>query len=213
MALVAGIICIPLLSYCFGLYGNTRSNLIKSVVLNDLGASETFRRTGISYNHYITYLYISSPLANLQKNVDEGNGFLNKGDLKSFIFYNIIPESFTMRLNRILNLESPGYSLITPQLIVGSFLMVSFFTLGWLGIIIMVFYLLAFILLCLYLLKRQDSFQLTTLCILSTSVSLLIFSNFLNRLDVILMLFIYPAIFQLIYSGKWKVLPVRFFKR
>ena len=59
------LVCIPFFSYCFGLYGNTRSNLSKAFVLNDLGASEAFIKSGISYNHYMTYLYISSPLANL----------------------------------------------------------------------------------------------------------------------------------------------------
>ena len=70
LVIVLSIISIPVFSYCFGLYGNFRSNLTKSFVINDLGASETFKNSGISYNHYMTYLYLSSPLANLQKNID-----------------------------------------------------------------------------------------------------------------------------------------------
>jgi hypothetical protein len=35
---------------------------------------------------------------------------------------------------------------------------------------------------------------------LSTTITLLIFSNFLNRLDVILMLFVYPVLFHFIFK-------------
>ncbi|MCE5344885.1 MAG: hypothetical protein LLG13_01185 [Bacteroidales bacterium] len=205
LIILAGIICIPLLSYCFGLYGNTRSNLIKSFVLNDLGASETFKNLGISHNHYMTYLYIASPLANLQKNIDNGDGFFNKREYENFFFYSLLPESFTMRLEKPLHLSPPVCSLITPELIAGSFLMVSFHTIGWGGMISMVVFLFAFILLCLAIIRRWTIFSVTTFCILSTAVSLLIFANFLNRLDVILMLFIYPVLFHLIYTGSNRV--------
>lgn len=194
------LISVPVFSYSFGLYGNYRSNLSKSFIIDDLGASETFKNLRISHNHYISYLYVSSPLANLQKNIDEGNGFLNNGNIKNLIFYNIIPESFTARLSKTFNLVPPEISLITPELIVGTFLIVSFVTMGWAGMIIMLVFFFGFIILCLYLSGRWNTFRVITLCILSTTSSLLIFSNFLNRLDVLLMLFIYPVLFHFIYS-------------
>jgi hypothetical protein len=200
LVIIAGIICIPFLSYCFGLYGNTRSNLTKSFVLNDLGASNTFKDMGINYNHYMTYLYISSPLANLQENIDRGKGFLNREDVKDFIFYSLMPVSVTIRLEKPLNITPPACNLINPELIVGSLFMISYFTLGWLGMIIMLIFLFVFIVLCLFLIKIWNTFFATTLSILSTTISLLIFSNFLNRLDVILMLFIYPVFFHFVYT-------------
>lgn len=207
--ILAFIICIPLFSYSFGLYGNTRSNLTKSIVLDDLGASDAFKKTGISYNHYITYLYISSPLANLQKNIDEQMEILNSGDFKGLLFFSLIPESFTMRLKNAFKLIPPNCSLITPELIVGTFFMVSFYTMGWPGMVIMLLFLFAFIMLCLFLSDRWNTFQVTLFCILSTAVSLLIFSNFLNRLDVVMMLFIYPVAFHFIYTRA----PMFFTKR
>jgi hypothetical protein len=209
LILVTAIVCIPVLSYCFGLYGNKRSNLNESYVINDLGASESFKHSGISYNHYITYLYLSSPLANLQKNVDNGNGFLNNRDFKAFFFYSLLPQSFTLRLEKTLKLIPPECSLIIPDLIAGSFFLIGFFTLGWLGMALMLIYLFAIILLCLFLLKKCDTFSVSTYSILVTAVSLMIFSNFLNRLDVILMLFVYPPFFHLIYTGKIRNLLMR----
>lgn len=202
MIILGFLICIPLFSFCFGLYGNIRSNLTKSFVLNDLGASESFKKAGLGHNHYMTYLYISSPLANLQKNINESS--VSSSDIKSFFLFNVIPESVTLRLNKTLPLKSPDCFLITPDLIVGTFLMVSFCTLGWTGMILMLFFLFFSIHLCLFLIRKFETFQVTTFCILSTAVSLLIFSNFLNRLDVIIMLFIYPVIFHFIYSDKQK---------
>jgi hypothetical protein len=194
------LLCIPLFSYSFGLYGNVRSKLSKSFVLNGLGASESFKRSGISYNQYIAYLYVSSPLANLQENIDKGEGLLNKKDYRNFFFYCVLPESITMRLEKPLALCPPSCNLITPELIVGNLFMFSFYTLGWVGMISMIIFLLIFILLSLSVIKRWNTFGSSTFSILSTTVSLLIFSNFLNRMDVILMLFIYPILFHIIYK-------------
>ena len=202
LVIILSIICIPALSYCFGLYGNFRSNLTKSFVINDLGASDTFKNSGISFNHYMTYLYLSSPLANLQENIDRKSGELKNDDLKDFLFYCLVPQSFTIRLEKRLQLLPPSTYLISPNLIVGSFYMVSFFTLGWIGMISMFLYLLLFILLCLSIIRRWNICGLETYSLLSTMVCMLIFSNFLNRLDVILMLFVYPVIFHFLFNIK-----------
>jgi hypothetical protein len=205
LIIVIGIALIPVLSYCFGCYGNKRSNLTESYVINDLGASDSFKHSGISYNHYITYLYVSSPLANLQKNINEGHGFLNNGEFKDFFFYSILPQSFTIRMEKSLKLTHPECFLIMPHLIAGTFLMVGFFTLGWFGMTIMIVYLFLIIVLCLMVLKKWNTFNVPTFSLLVTTISLLIFSNFLNRFDIILLLFVYPVFFHFLYSGATKI--------
>ena len=204
LIITAGIISIPLLSYCFGLYGNARSKLSKSFVLNELGASDAFKNSGISYNHYMTYLYVSSPLANLQENINKRGEEVKKGDARDFLFYCLIPETFTIRLEKPLHLSPPVCNLITPELIAGSIFMVSFYTLGWYGMIIMFFYLFIFILLGSYVNRKWNTFGLEAFSLLSATVSLSIFSNFLNRLDVIMMLFIYPVLFHFIFTKPGK---------
>jgi hypothetical protein len=198
--LLALLITLPVLSYSFGLYGNTRSNLSEAYILEDLGASDAFKSLGISHNHYVTYLYISSPMANLQRNIDEGKGLLNKSDFKSFFFFSLLPESITLRLGNIFKLIRSEPSLIMSDLIVGTFFMVSFCTLGWLGMSGMILFLLIFIFGCIFLIQKFNTFRITTLCILCTTATLLIFSNFLNRLDVIMMIFVYPILFHYIIN-------------
>jgi len=196
--ILAILLCIPLLTYSFGLYGNYRSKLSSTFILNGLGASDSFKKSGVSYNQYIAYLYVSSPLANLQENIDKGEGLLNNKDYRNFFFYCVLPESITMRLEKPLDLSPPSCNLITPELIVGTIFMVSYYTLGWIGMISMILFLLVFIFLTLSVLKKWNTFSLSTFSILATAVSLMIFSNFLNRVDVILMLLIYPILFHMI---------------
>lgn len=194
------LISIPVFSYFFGLYGKIRSNLNESVVLNELGASQDFKESSISFNHYMTYLYVSSPLANLQENINRSEGLANRGDIEDFIFYCLVPESVTMRLEKKLNLSAPAYNLITPALMVGTYLMVSFYTLGWEGMIILLIYLFILINLCYFLIRKWKTFSITAYSLLCTTVVLLIFSNFLNHLDVLMMLFVYPFLFHFIYK-------------
>jgi hypothetical protein len=202
LVLIICVICIPALSYCFGLYGNFRSSLTKSFVINDLGASDTFKNSGISFNHYMSYLYLSSPLANLQENIDRRGEELKNDDFKDFLFYCVVPQSFTLRLEKPLHLLPPVTHLISPNLIVGTFYMVSFYTLGWPGMISMVLFLFLFIILSLLIIKRWNICGLETLSLLSATVCMLVFSNFLNRLDVILMLFVYPVFFHFLFNIK-----------
>jgi len=196
--IILSAIFILMSAYIFGLFGNKRSNLDKSYAVNNLSASSEFKNSEINHNYYMTYLYISSPLANLQLNIDSKERLFEKGDFKSFIFYSLMPMSITFLLKDNLNLLPPNCKLISPDLIVGTIFMTAFSSLGWTGMIIMALYMFVFIGACLLLVRKWNSFMLTTLSILSTTISLLIFSNFLDRLDVIMMLFIYPILFHLI---------------
>jgi hypothetical protein len=196
------VVSIPFLSYIFGLYGTTRSNLTKSFVLNDLGASDVYKSSGLSPNHYLTYLYISSPLANLQETIDKSSEMGRRYDIRDFLFYCLIPESITMRLEGPMHLSPPECGLISPYLIVGSLYMVSFHTLGWVGMVVMFLYLSLFLLLCILIIKKYNTFSSETISLLCTTASLLIFSNFLNRLDVLLILFVYPVMFHFIFRNR-----------
>jgi hypothetical protein len=203
--IIAFFLTLPLLSYCFGLYGNFRSKLSDSFIMNELGSSSAFKNSGLGHNHYMTFLYIASPLANLQQNIDKRDEAFRGKNFKEFLFYSVIPASFTLRLEKPLNLFPPECFLISPNLIAGSFYMVGFYTLGWSGMIIMALFLIGFILLALLILRKWKTFGLEAYSLLTVAVALLIFSNFLNRLDVILMLFVYPVLFHFIYTRNIKI--------
>jgi hypothetical protein len=188
------IILIYVGSFCFGFFGNKRNNYSRTDILSEFNASSSFKKLKISHNHYMTYLYISSPLANLQKNINESKGFQNN-DSKDFIFYSFLPQSLTRRLEKNLSLTAPSCSLISPDLIVGSYFMTGFKTFGWLGMVLLVTWLIIFILAVILVIPRNSPFYMISFVLLCTTISMLIFDNMLTRSDVILMIFGYPIIF------------------
>ncbi len=193
------LILVPVFAWLFGVFGNTRSHLGKDFVLNDLKASTRFKESGVNYNDYMTYLYLSSPLANLQQNLEPLNSVNDKTDFKRFMLYCIVPESITLRLEKNAGMVPPEYELISPNLIVGTLYMAGACTMGWPGMFLMLIYLIFFIGLCLMIVHRMRSFNMVTYSLLCTTVILLIFSNFLNRLDIIMMLFVYPVLFEILF--------------
>jgi hypothetical protein len=183
-------------SFWFGYLGTKRNDTNRSRVISDLDASDRFKNLNISHNHYMTYLYLCSPLANLQKNVNDSKGCKNENNFKDFIFYSILPQSLTRRVERGLSLSSPKCSLISPSLIVGSYYMMGFKTFGWLGMIILAMFLILYIVILMLLIPFKSPFYIITVVLLTTTVSMLIFDNMITRSDVILMLFGYPFLFH-----------------
>jgi hypothetical protein len=198
---------IPFLSYSFGYYGNIRSNLTETYVREDLKSSLVFKELKISHTHYMTYLYISSPLANLQNNIRPENRFINRGNFKEALFYCIVPQSLTLRLGNKIGLSSAEVTLIHPHLIAGTCYMNSYSTLGWMGMIILTIYILLFITISLYIINKWKTFGFEIIPLLITTVALLIFDNMLVRFDTILILIIYPVFFHYIseFAGRHSV--------
>ena len=182
--------------YLFGYLGNKRSRFESSYILHDLGASSTYVKRSSDINLYMTYLYITSPLANLQKNIDHSKGFSNNNDLKEFVFYSLIPWNITSRLYDRVNLHSQDYSLVNKDLIVGTYYMRGFYNLGWTGMILLTLIFIGFVLFSTWISSKNPQFKMTSIALLSTVSSLLIFDNFMIKPDVLFMLFIYPFAFS-----------------
>jgi len=199
--LVSGILILIFLSFSFGKLGSKRGAAQNSNPLEEFEASSWFKRSGIGEYNYMTYLYVSSPLANLQKNISSGDRFLNRGDFEDYFFYCLLPPSFTMRLENLLDLKQPVPALIHPHLIVGTCFMLSYLTLGYLGFIGMFMFILGYTAICMHVIKKSNTFYYASLSLLSTAILMEVFDNMLIRLDVIFMLFIYPVIFH--YANLW----------
>ena len=197
--IIFGLVLLVLSSLLFGFFGNKRSNFDKDYILNEFGANSKFNELNISYHHFLTYLYISSPLANLQKNIDIRNDSISHNDIKSFAFYSIIPSSLTTRIEEYLKISPPECNLISPNLLVGSYYMIGYYLLGWFGMIILTLFLLVCLSVSILLVPGSSPFFPISLCLASTAAVLMIFDNFLIRSDVILMLFIYPLVSHLVF--------------
>ncbi|WP_299685995.1 O-antigen polymerase [uncultured Vibrio sp.] len=142
--------------FSFGLAGNLRENhdnvAIDSVtsdfILTLGGASDEFISSAIPKEFFWGYLYIATPLANLQNNIDMKNDF-DQYDSDSVIFYvlnELLPDTISNRINDIYGVSNVDNMRIATSFTVGTLYGKSYMYLGWLGIIVtnIVFFIILF---------------------------------------------------------------------
>ncbi|MGR5962658.1 hypothetical protein ACT7DN_22125 [Bacillus paranthracis] len=140
-----GVVAILVL-YIFGLSGNARVNHSyqndktmweSDVILRVGGAKEEFINSSIPDAFFWSYIYISSPLANLQHTINA----IEVKDLEFVdIFYmvnnEIFPDFINKRINDMYRVTKPPIAQISTELTVATAFAGSYVTLGWLGLII-----------------------------------------------------------------------------
>ena len=198
--IVVGAFLILILFYLFGLAGNIRcshqegrtENITSSDIILTIGdAKGSFRESIIPKEFFWAYLYISSPLANLQKTIiSSGPADLTFSRLLSFINFEILPDFASKRIAKFLEIEKINIKQITPALTVGTVYASSYVYLNWLGLVLMFSFTMLASFLYIILLKRDNVFFITGISILNTLILFNIFSN---------MFYFSGVSFQLVY--------------
>ena len=168
-ALVAAIL------WGFGLLGDLRThNLRGETLILEIGrASDKFLDSNIPTELFWPYLYISSPLSNLQLNVtnrvapDKPGLYLALELLPDFVSKRVVPED---AMPATLPLQ------VTEQLNVSTMYARPFLLMGWLGMSLSFMYFVIIALVCLTILRGSKYF-IATSSILSSLGFLSIFSN------------------------------------
>lgn len=199
----AGVI---LVFFLFGFMGNMRSaNGDATYIPRASGATEKFLNSYIPKEFYWSYLYVASPVANLQNNINLVK--VPEGTYKDLVLNEFLPAFVT---KFVITQQEKKFHQINPFLNVGTIYVYSFSYLRWQGIIIMFFYFLALIN-CYYLLiRKSDTFKVTGMAIL---INMIIFANFHNTISysAASLQLIYPVIFSmvafLINKQKLRVVP------
>ncbi|HDR8184625.1 TPA: oligosaccharide repeat unit polymerase [Bacillus thuringiensis] len=206
-----GVVAILVL-YIFGLSGNARVNHSyqndrtmweSDVILRVGGAKEEFINSSIPDAFFWSYIYISSPLANLQHTINA----IEVKDLEFVdIFYmvnnEIFPDFINKRINDMYGVTKPPIAQISTELTVATAFAGSYVILGWLGLIIYFITLLFISLVYIMILKRLNSkYFLTGVSIFS---SILLFSTFDNMLEFSGLSFqlVYPLLFSVLAKIK-----------
>jgi hypothetical protein len=159
----------------FGLLGDLRTHGLtgESLILDIGKASDKFRDSNIPTEFFWPYLYISSPLANLQLNMtnrvatDKPALYLALELLPDFVSKRIVPEDAVPATLPLL---------VTEQLTVRTMYGRAFLLMGWLGIILSFMYFVIIALVCLIALRGSKYF-IATSSILSSLGLLNIFDN------------------------------------
>ncbi len=201
------IIGIILFFSIFGYLGNLRSTYeiekytdntdINDLILNVGDASRSFRESPIPKVYFWAYLYISSPLANLQETIDKTNDFSkSKAPLLNFIQRQLLWVTVSKRLEAVTDLKDEHYKQITPPLTAGTTFAEGYTYLGWFGIISMYLYLTIITLFYMLMIKPSNRYYVVGLSVLNTIILLGIFDNMIILTQLSMQL-IFPFILRI----------------
>jgi hypothetical protein len=189
----------------FGYAGNLRtSNQLSKddfsssrKIMLELGkAKPAFVNTSIPPEFFWSYIYISSPLANLQENVNRYNVNYSMKSVLTYLNYNLIFDSISNRLGEVLNLNKLDNNQIAPYLTVGTIYSGSYSGLGWVGMTITFCFLMAVAFFYVAVLKPDNPYYTVGLSILNTIMLFNLFDNMISFTALSLQL-VYPLLFTL----------------
>lgn len=203
-----------LVAYLFGVAGNYRTindlnnqgitsddSYNSNVIMGLGGASESFKESIIPGEFFWTYLYITSPLSNLQYNVNKNKTSLSFNGIKNLFIDEILFDTVSKRIDNLLNRKRAEPDLIIEQLTVPTTLAGSYNYAGWWGmtIFITVFWIFPFIYTFFIMKNPLGVIGVSTLC---TVYFLSIFDNMFILTSLMLQIF-FPVI--LFFVSKVKV--------
>ncbi|MDB5005920.1 MAG: hypothetical protein JWP45_313 [Mucilaginibacter sp.] len=205
-SIAAGIL---LVFYLFGVAGNLRSindlasynskidNTYNSDIIIKIGdASDSFKNSFIPNEYFWSYIYITSPLSNLQYNINNSTPAFTAKGVSLLVVNEMMLDAISKKINASLDLIPTPPSLIVETLTVSTTLAGSYVDAGWLGM--MLFIAVLWIFPILYALIIQD----TPLAVIgiSTMCTIYFFSIFDNMLALTGLTF--QLVFPLIFLSK-----------
>jgi hypothetical protein len=159
----------------FGQLGNVRAHgeTGEEVILTIGQASDSFRASNIPTEFFWAYLYISSPLSNLQLNMTNR---VTEDAPALFFVMNYLPDFVSKRILSEDTISLTAPLLVVDQLNVSTMYARAFFLLGWLGLFLSFAYFIIISLATLRILRGSRYF-ITTTGILGSLAFLNIFDN------------------------------------
>lgn len=214
---IAGLAALGLLGlYLFGVAGNVRVNNTyqtnTSLLNNNLfmeigGATEEFRESIIPKEYFWGYIYMASPLANLQETITnfEHDEDLNWYDTFTLSVTQMLPDFISKRVTALYGIETPSGLQITPELNVSTAFSQPFVILGWPGISLFTIFMFAFAFIYILLLKTLKSeYFVIGVAIMNT---MFLFNTFTNMFSFTGLSFqlVYPLLFTLFSKRRAEV--------
>ncbi|MEQ8425426.1 MAG: hypothetical protein RIA63_12000, partial [Cyclobacteriaceae bacterium] len=188
-------------SFLFGVIGNLRvSHEAKvkydnSIFLKTGQATHSIAESSIPKEFFWTYIYTSSSIANLQKNINNADRHVSVTWFLKMVNNEMIFDFISKRINRIFGIPHPGEYTINGSFNVSTVYSVAYSHLGWIGMTIMFCYVL--ILPVIYLKPNGNGspFSATGFAILTTMYIFLAYDNTIRFTGLSFQL-VYPLIFS-----------------
>ena len=174
---IAGIVFFALIAiYMFGYLGNVRSaNGDSSYIPRSSGATEEFMNSWIPKEFYWGYLYIASPMANLQNNINVEQ--FVKPDVTGFIVFEMTPDFASKKIAETLNIARREFNQINSFLNVGTIYARAFSFLSWAGMFIIFFYLIGLMNAYYLVIRHSAMYSVSGVAMMFTLISVATFEN------------------------------------
>lgn len=196
--------------YFFGVVGNVRQEQTKDdkeYLLRVAGATDTFINSRVPAEFYWSYIYLISPMGNLQNIVIEKKDQFDVNNVGIFVTSQLFPDFMSKRLAALFGygdlLESDEYSnyFVTPLLNAPTIYYAAFFLLGSVGLVVMYLVMMLSAFIYPYLIRRKSKYYATSIASLNSIILLSTFNNMWYATGTILL---WPIIFGVIDRIKIK---------
>ncbi|TKK68028.1 oligosaccharide repeat unit polymerase [Ilyomonas limi] len=164
----------------FGFIGNLRTgNEVDAgeVILNVSEAKPSFRQSGIPDSYFWAYMYIASPLANLQLNINRREVAFTKNNLQQLVIHEFFWDAVSKRIDEKYNFNRTDITQINLAFNVGTVFSHAYAYLGLWGMYIMFFFIMLLTAVFLFTLNTASKYYITYLACLNTLIILSIFDN------------------------------------
>jgi len=195
------------LLYLFGVMGTlrvsreARKEYDNTLFLKTGNATASFVRSSIPKEYFWTYIYVTSPLANLQTNIDSYPvAPITARKTVEMINNEIVMDFISKRTNSLLRTERESEARIAGPFNVSTVYSRCFSYLGWTGMFIMAVVILIIPFIYLKLIPRSSPFFLTGFVTLCTMFLFLAYDNTI-RLTGLSFQMIYPLLLH--FGCKW----------
>jgi hypothetical protein len=202
-------VVIILFLFGFGIIGNQRvshgnnKSYDNTIFLGTGRATEEFKSSAIPKEFFWTYIYTSSSLANLQENINHAD---RHGPslhwLLKMVNNEMLPDFISKRINKWFKIPHPGEYRIERYFNVSTVYSISFSHQSWTGMVIMLFYLIAFPVIYLKILGTSGPYQLVGIAILSTMYLFMAYDNTIRFTGLSFQL-VYPVILGWLEKKNW----------
>jgi hypothetical protein len=184
------------LLFIYGWVGNLRSfKGNKEALLYSTYCKESVIKGKIPNEYYWTYLYVASPLGNLQNTVDKF--ILIDKSLSDLIITQFFPDFISKRIEIFHKIEKKEPLLIIPAMNVSTFYAASYLYYGWFGMVVLFSFFILSTFFYLIILSKSKEHLTVGVSLLLTLIALLFFDNMYTETSLSFQL-IYPIIFGLL---------------
>jgi hypothetical protein len=180
--------------YMFGYLGNIRSaNGDSTFIPKSSGVKEEFLESWVPNEFYWGYLYIASPVANLQNNINiEQDVEPNYGE---FFIFEMTPDFLQKVLAEKLSLSKREFHQINSFLNVGTIYARPFSYLSWWGMLIIFAYLLLLMNLYYIIIKQSHMYGVTGIGMMFAVIAIANFEN-----SIWFSAYSFPLIYPVLFS-------------